>query len=191
MHKNRFRFDSFDWISFILMLMLMTTGLLLIKSATHTEAAPYSLFFKKQLLGCGLGLAIYFCCAFVRFDQLCRWGYFSYFFSIGLLLFTYCKGLVALGARRWVSFYFFRMQPSELVKFLFPFFVGYYLYESHKATSGTIKKMELKDFYLPLFMLGCTTLLVKKQPDLGTALLLFFQGLGIFFAARVHSSGKV
>jgi rod shape determining protein RodA len=183
MRKDRFRFDSFDWISFLLMLLLMGIGLLLVMSATHTETVKYSFFFKKQLLGSLLGLLVYFFCVFVRFDRLCRWGYFAYFFSIGLLIFTYCKGLVALGARRWISLYFFRMQPSELVKFLFPFFVGYFLYEAHKTESGTIRAMKTKDFYIPLAMLTFTTLLVKKQPDLGTAILLFFQGLGIFFIA--------
>jgi cell division protein FtsW (lipid II flippase) len=121
-------FKSFDWIQFLLVIALLGIGLTCVMSATHTDLQLYSYLFKKQLLGSFVGLFFYFFLAAVPLKTVSRIGYFAYGLAIALLGYTYCRGFVALGARRWISFYFFRMQPSELIKFLLTFFMGYFLY---------------------------------------------------------------
>jgi rod shape determining protein RodA len=176
-------FKSFDWIQFLLVIALLGIGLTCVMSATHTDLQLYSYLFKKQLLGSFVGLFFYFFLAAVPLKTVSRIGYFAYGLAIALLGYTYCRGFVALGARRWISFYFFRMQPSELIKFLLPFFMGYFLYESFMHLRVSQSRSFWMIWGVPLSTLFFTFWLVKKQPDLGTALLILFQGLGILWVA--------
>lgn len=169
---------QFDWISFGIMIALMAIGVFFVFSATYSPERPFSIFFKKQTVGIVSGLILYFLCAFVNYKTLLRWGYFAYFFVIGLLIFTIIKGKIGMGAQRWIDLFIFRLQPSELAKLLFPSCVTYFLY-----TQQDNFKYTFKDF-LPLFaLLAVSCILILKQPDLGTALILFFSGAILFWLA--------
>ena len=183
MFWHRLSYRSFDFVQLLLTLCLMGIGLLSVLSTTHTDTVMYSYFFKKQLVGCCVGLSVYLLLAGMPLVTLSRLGYQAYFFAVGLLLYTYCKGFVVLGARRWISLYFFRGQPSELIKFLLPFFLGYFLYESFIAARITASRSRSWLWGIPLGTLAITVWLIKKQPDLGTSLLVLFQGLGVLWAA--------
>src|SRR5579872_2229863 len=171
---------SFDWISFLLTNMLAAIGLLAVFSATYKPEMPFSIFFKKQLLGIITGLVIYAVFCAIDFRTLMRWGYFGYFGVVILLIFTILKGSVAMGGQRWISLGFIKLQPSELTKLLFPAFATYYLsIENHH------NKPPFRDFIPVLIMLGISFILVRKQPDLGTALLLAFTGLILVWFAGI------
>lgn len=174
---DRRSFQNFDWISFFLILALLSIGVLFVWSSTYSELRPYSLFFKKQCMGAIAGIVVYFIFSFMNFEQLCRRGYFMYFAMIALLVYTYLKGFLVLGARRWISLYFIRMQPSELTKFLLPFFIGYYISEEYAPPKSAPLQPKIQEFLFPFGVLVLTVLLILKQPDLGTALIVFFQGL--------------
>lgn len=172
--KRYFRY--FDWVSFGLMLLLLTCGLTFVFSATYTPEQPVSLFFKKQLFGVFSGLCIYvlFCIIdFRRFIQPC---YLAYYVVLVVLLYTTIGGLVAMGGKRWVSLYFFRFQPSELAKLLLPMFFGFYFSEHH-SKDGTSTSIPFKAFLFPLGVLFLSFILIRSQPDLGTALIVLFSGL--------------
>ncbi len=168
--KRYFRY--FDWISFSLIVSLTLIGLLFVYSATYRPEQHYSTFFKKQLFGFASGLIIYFIFCWVDYRRLCRIGYFIYFVIMGLLLFTMIKGHMGMGAKRWIDLAFFRFQPSELAKLFFPAFIAYYFETEKKA--GVYNFIE---FIPVLVVLGISFILVLKQPDLGTGLLLLFNGL--------------
>jgi rod shape determining protein RodA len=175
---DRHYLRSFDWISFLLTLMLAGIGLLFIFSATYKIEQPYSLYFHKQLFGVISGLGIYFLFCFINHRTLLRLGYFAYFGVIGLLCFTIVKGAVAMGGQRWIQLGFIKIQPSELTKLLFPAFVTYYLYGHNNQRAPTIK-----DFMPILAVLGISFILILKQPDLGTALILAFSGIIMLWLA--------
>jgi rod shape determining protein RodA len=109
-----------------------------------------------------------------------RGGYFAYFIIIALLFFTLVKGSIAMGGQRWLNLFFFKFQPSELTKLLFPAFIAYYFFSHHKTKYGSIKD------FIPLFIiLGISFVLIRSQPDLGTALIILFLGLILFWLAGV------
>jgi len=169
---------SFDWISFAITLMLAGIGLLFIFSATYKAEQPYSIFFQKQVFGVISGLLIYviFCC--VDHRTLLRCGYFAYYIVILLLCFTIVKGAIGMGAQRWIQLGFLKVQPSELTKILFPAFVVYYLY-SHPMTQTVTSA-----YFVPLLgMLAVSFVLIRQQPDLGTALTLAFSGIIMLWLA--------
>jgi rod shape determining protein RodA len=162
----------FDWIGFFLILTISCIGLLFVYSATYRPDAPFSMFFKKQAFGVIGGIVIYLFFCLMDYRSLMRWGYFTYIAVIGLLIFTIIKGSIGMGGQRWINvFGIFKFQPSEIAKLLFPAFATYYFV----AEDDTIDK-PFKRFVPVLCMLGVSFILILKQPDLGTALILAFSG---------------
>ncbi|MDP3888922.1 MAG: rod shape-determining protein RodA [bacterium] len=169
----------FDWVNFALTCIIACIGLLFVFSATYTTEQPFSLFFKKQSFGLVSGLAIYGVFAFSNHRTLIRHGYVTYFCIIGLLLFTLLKGSIGMGAQRWIDVFFFRFQPSELVKLLLPAFIAYHVdLNEHTARS-------FRSFVPILTLIGLSCLLIVKQPDLGTALLILFVGALLLWLAGI------
>lgn len=167
----------FDWISCLLTFTLCLVGLFFIFSATYSPVAPYSLFFKKQLLGLLGGFVIYAVMCWANSKSLLYWGNIFYFGVIGLLLFTLCKGSIGMGAQRWINLFFIKIQPSELAKALFP---------AYMATLIAQQKNYHFSFtnLIPLVLIQITSfVLILKQPDLGTSLVFLFTGIVLIWIA--------
>ena len=175
---DRRYFRYFDWISFLIVMILTAIGLFFVFSATYRPEQPFSIFFKKQTFGIISGFIIYFICSAIDFRTLMRWGYFAYFVIIALLIFTLAKGSIGMGGQRWIDLGLFRIQPSELAKLLFPAYASYYFYTEKDSLTFSFTQ------FLPvLIILGISFILILKQPDLGTALVLLFAGLTIIWLA--------
>jgi len=163
------------------MLILAACGLLFVFSATYSPEKPFSSFFIKQCIGICGGIIIYFVCLIPDYRNFMRWGYVAYFGLIVLLAFTLIKGSIGMGGKRWLNLIFFKIQPSELAKFLFPAYMVNYLH-LHKKT--VIHSFGL---FIPLLiMLGISFILIQKQPDLGTALIVLFSGLILCWLAGLN-----
>ena len=163
---------SFDFITFFLMLALAACGLLFVFSATYSPEKPFSSFFIKQCIGICTGIVIYFLCLIPDYRNVMRWGYVAYFGIIALLAFTLIKGSIGMGGKRWLNLIFFKIQPSEVTKLLLPAYIVNCLH--------IYKKTVVLSFgiFVPLLaMIGLSFILVQKQPDLGTALIILFSGL--------------
>lgn len=146
-------------------------------STTYQPAQPYSIFFRKQLMGTLIGYAIFILFCSIDYHRLQRWGYFLYGIAVLALIFTIIKGKMGLGARRWISLGIFTVQPSEIIKLLFPAFFSYYLLGTQDRT--------LKTFAPILGVFALTTLLVRQQPDLGTAIIIGIAGLTLLYHANI------
>jgi Bacterial cell division membrane protein len=99
---------------------------------------------------------------------------------MGLLLFTIAKGSIAMGGQRWINLGFTKFQPSEMAKLLFPAFVAYFL-----STQRDDFDFKFRDFVPTLIVLAVSFLLILKQPDLGTALIILFSGMIILWIAGI------
>ena len=170
---------SFDWMSFLLMLVLSGIGLLFVFSATYSPELPYSLFFKKQLFGILSGIIIYFVCCSIDYRTLERAGYFMYFATIILLLITIIKGSIGMGAQRWIDVGFTKFQPAELSKLFFPAFVTYYLCTEQQD----VGPLKFSNYVPVLLVLASSFVLIKMQPDLGTSLIVLFSGTVLLWLA--------
>lgn len=166
----------FDWVSFFLVLAIATMGILFVYSATYRHCDDISIFFKKQLFGLISGILIYFFCSLLDYRTVCRIGFFLYFFSIGVLILTMIKGSIGMGAQRWIDIGLFKFQPSELSKLFFPMFITYYFLHDDKITQP-----DQKSFITPFLIMLVSALLILKQPDLGTCLIILFSGLVMFW----------
>ena len=178
---DRRRFHYFDWISFFLIVILSIIGLMFVFSATYSPEQPVSVFFKKQLIGFGTGFLLYFVMCAVNHRSLERWGYVLFFVTMVLLLFTLFKGSVGLGAQRWINIGFIKFQPSELAKLFFPAFFVFY-------SSGSLERDMTFATYGPILgIVGASSFLILKQPDLGTALIILFSCFMLLWLAGVRT----
>lgn len=174
----------FDWTIFFLVVLLTLIGILTIYSATYTDEQPYSVFFIKQIMGFISGIIIFFIFCFIDYKKLYRWGYYAYFIVLGLLFFTLLKGSVGgFGGQRWINFGIFKFQPSELPKLFFPAYITYYL-----ETKNDSPYYSFKDFIPTIAILGISCLLILKQPDLGTAIIILLSGLTMFWLSGIKKN---
>ena len=98
-----------------------------------------------------------------------------YIFSIILIILVLIVGIKVNGARRWLNLGV-RIQPSELCKISVPLLVAYYL----SIKSGVLKA---KDYLIGFIIIIVPFALIAKQPDLGTAILVFSAGFFVLFFA--------
>src|SRR5436190_11584288 len=172
---------SFDFISFFFIVTLSLCGLLFIFSTTYNADKPFSYFFIKQSIGLCSGIIIYFLCLIPDYRTVMRWGYVAYAGVIGLLIFTLIKGNTTMGGQRWINLIFFKLQPSELTKLLFPAFMINYLHIQKKTIIHSF------NLFTPIIItLFISFILIQKQPDLGTALIILFSGLLLCWLAGLH-----
>lgn len=176
---DRRYFRCFDWTGFFLILILSFISLMFVYSATFRPDQPPLPFFSKQLFGILSGLGIFLLTSCIDYRRLQRWGYLLFFLTLVLLVFTLLKGSMGLGARRWINLGFIKFQPSELAKLFFPAFFTY-------SISLTRNKNRSFGYFIPLLViLGISTVLILKQPDLGTAIIVGSSGLLLMWLAGI------
>lgn len=107
-----------------------------------------------------------------------RYSWFShiatplYLISIILLILVFFVGTKVNGAQRWLSLGI-KIQPSEIAKFVVPLFITVFL---QKRSNNGFLELSTVDYLLALLLILIPTLLILKQPDLGTACLVFLSG---------------
>jgi len=170
---------NFDFAGFFLILTITFIGLLTVFSATTSGSERFSYYFIKQLEGTFAALGIYLLFCSIGYEKIERWSYFLFFFVVILLGITLIKGSIGMGAQRWISIAGVKFQPSEIVKILFPAFFSYFLTtEKRPFTTNTFK---------PLIIILCVvTVLVLKQPDLGTAIIILVSGCILLMVAGLN-----
>ncbi|MFH1461735.1 MAG: FtsW/RodA/SpoVE family cell cycle protein [bacterium] len=187
MIKKRYT-QYFDWTITILTITLLIIGLIFVFSSTYIPGKPFSIFFKKQVFGAISGIFIYLFFSFKDLKTINRIGFLGFFATLILLSYTFLSGFVAMGAKRWVSIYFFKFQPSELTKLFFPIFLAYYFSEYKPLKITNDGKVKLGNFLFPLIILLMAFNLILKQPDLGTALIILLSGIILFWVIGINKN---
>lgn len=108
-----------------------------------------------------------------------RWASFApplYVVAVLLLLAVEIVGDISKGAQRWLDLGFIRIQPSEIMKIAMPLMLAWYF----QQREGSLK---VRDFFAAGALLLVPAVLILKQPDLGTALLVLGAGFFVIFFA--------
>jgi rod shape determining protein RodA len=103
----------------------------------------------------------------------------AFIIGILLLLAVLIGGTTSGGAQRWLDLYFFRFQPSEMMKLAVPMMVAWYLADVRLPPN----RFQLLASGI---MIAVPMLMIAKQPDLGTALLIASAGFFVLFLAGLH-----
>ncbi|MCB1196987.1 MAG: rod shape-determining protein RodA [Deltaproteobacteria bacterium] len=166
---KKLNLDKADWPFFLTVLAICVIGLFNLYSATFDLSI--SRYFYNQLLWMSGGVVIGMFLALVHYHFYIRTGYFWYVGTVSLLLFVLFFGKSAGGSQRWIHLGFFNLQPSELAKIAVVLGLATYFHGHHQK-----RKMNLVDLIVPMIILVIPCILIVKQPDLGTTLVVFFTG---------------
>lgn len=171
---------TLDYTLLVTALLIILYGLVAISSATHvtnpTGADPY-LFMKRQALWAFLGFSVAFLLICWRYEELPRYSTFLYVGNLALLAVVLFVGHQALGAQRWIKLGPFLLQPSEFAKLTVIVTLASFL----TRREGKLKRV--RDL-IPVFLfVGLPLLLILKQPDLGTSLVLVAITFGMLYMA--------
>ncbi|MDR2240184.1 MAG: rod shape-determining protein RodA [Zoogloeaceae bacterium] len=109
-------------------------------------------------------------------QRLMRFALPLYLAGLLLLVGVALFGDVAKGARRWLNIGFMRIQPSEVMKIAVPLMLAWY-FQKHEAM------LRLREWIAAALILLLPVALIARQPDLGTAILVFAAGCFVIFLA--------
>jgi rod shape determining protein RodA len=155
---------AFNWQLAVASVLLALVGVVCVKSAGLHNAA-YAGEARKQLLYIALGIPLMIGFSFVDYRNWQRWAPGLYAANLLLLLLILKGGHSALGAQRWISLGpLGTFQPSEPAKLVLAISLAAVL------CKGSYEN--LQDLWKPLLAIAVPALLILKQPDLGTALVL-------------------
>jgi rod shape determining protein RodA len=144
--------------------MISLAGIVSIRSA-DLHSGNVSAEYHKQIFYTIVGLGLMFGFSFVDYKNWQRWAPGLYVLDLLLLLVVMRGGHSALGAQRWIELGpLGTFQPSEPAKLVLAISLASVL------CMGTYER--LRDLWKPLLVLGVPALLILKQPDFGTTLVL-------------------
>ncbi|MGZ8185772.1 MAG: rod shape-determining protein RodA [Methylobacter sp.] len=130
----------------------------------------------RQAARIGLAFVLMTVLAHVDPHQFKRYSMMLFNIGILLLIAVLVMGQIGKGAQRWLDIGFFRFQPSEMIKITTPMMIAWYLAEHPLPPKS-------KQLFIATLLIAIPTLLIAKQPDLGTALLVASSGAGVLFFA--------
>ncbi|MDR1475486.1 MAG: rod shape-determining protein RodA [Holosporales bacterium] len=105
------------------------------------------------------------------------WAYHFYFIMLALLAAVGLIGFIGMGARRWINLYIFTIQPSEIMKIVIILALARYYSDIGTAMSIPSWNRLMKRCIVPLLIVFFPFLIVLKQPDLGSAVIIACIGL--------------
>ena len=162
----------FDQYLFISITLLSIMGLFFLYSASQEDLNTVI----KQSIFVGFGLILMLAVSQPDPDFYKTFSGIFLVLSILLIFATMLFGKEINGAKRWLDLGFFTLQTSEIVKISLPIFLASYLYNKPLPIS-------LKHTFITLILIGSIFILVYRQPDLGTGLVVFMAGVYILFLA--------
>lgn len=169
---------ALNWGLVLLITLTASVGFAMLYSAAGGDIQPWA---SRQIIRFGVGAFLMLTIALIDIRFWMRWAYLIYGIALALLVAVEFVGMTGMGATRWISLGFFNLQPSEIMKIALVLALARYFHGLSLDDTGRIT------FLLPaLALIGLPTLLVLKQPDLGTALLLAAGGSIVLFLAGVR-----
>jgi rod shape determining protein RodA len=156
------------------LLVLAGFGLIVLYSASGENLAQV----QRQALRIVIALGVMLAIAQVNPTTVRRWSPWLYGIGLVMLIAVLVFGEVGKGAQRWLDLGIIRFQPSEMVKLAVPLMIAWYLAE--KRLPPTWQRLGVA-----ALMIIVPVLLIAKQPDLGTSLLVASAGIFVLFLAGI------
>jgi rod shape determining protein RodA len=168
-----------SWSFVILLCFTAAIGFTVLYSAAGGSWDPWA---SRQLMRFGFGLVVMLTVAVIDIRFWLRYAYAIYALALSLLIAVELIGIMGMGAQRWLSLGVVQLQPSELMKIALILALARYF---HGASFEEIGRPTA--LIPPLVVVAAPVVLVVRQPDLGTAIMLMLAGGIIFFLAGVRA----
>jgi rod shape-determining protein RodA len=167
--------SGFDGWLFFSILLLEIIGLLVLYSASNQN---YPLVVKQitKFIISIFAMLFFASTSIDKYRSLAPW---FYTFAVVLLIAVAAIGMTSKGGQRWIELGAIHFQPSEIMKFAMPMMLAWYL--QHQRTP-----IEVKNFLIAVGIILLPVIMIAKQPDLGTALLVMAIGSFTLLLAGVN-----
>ncbi len=173
--RNIFLRLHIDITLLIGLFLLLVLGLVVLYSAADQRVD----IIIRQATRIGLGLTGLFLLAQIPMRTIIRWTPWLYAIGLILLFAVMFFGSSGKGAQRWLDLKVIRFQPSELMKLAVPMMVAWYLNDKHAPPA-------FKQVLMTLLIIAVPTVLIARQPDLGTSILIAASGCFALFLAGLR-----
>ena len=167
---KQYKLKNYKFILVLLVVCLNTIGVLLVGSASPGDQ-------KKQIFGMVSGLAIMLVVSLIDYSFILRFSWLIYLFAVALLGLVIVAGESSKGAQRWFRIGGFQFQPSELVKILMILFFAYYFMKHEEKINS------MKILFSSFVLIGVPLVLILKQPNLSTTIVLALVFAALLFVA--------
>jgi rod shape determining protein RodA len=173
---NKLSFDNFfkniDRILIALIVSLLLIGLITLASASQQN----TLLLGTQIINILVGMILLIFLSNIDPKRFLFYAPYLYIASLALLVLVAYFGFESHGAKRWINILFFNLQPSEIVKITIPLTLAWLYHRFQNNINYKIHTMAFVILAIPCVM-------ILKQPDLGTTILIGFAGSVIIFLA--------
>jgi len=157
------------------LIVLSIIGLAILYSASGQDSGMIT----RQLIRFSVAFIIMFLLAQIPPHHIERWAPWLFCGGLILLLAVLFFGEAGKGAQRWLNLGLFRFQPSEVMKIAVPIMVSWYLADNPLPPSK-------KHLFYACLLIIVPVILIVKQPDLGTALLIASSGVFVLLLSGIR-----
>ena len=174
--------QNFDWLIILVLFLIGTMSILNLYSATFpVRGGVGSQIFVKQIYWYIIGFGAFVLMTTFSYCALERFAYPIYLLSVGLLLLVLVVGKVTSGSQRWIPLFGFNLQPSELAKIGVVICLAKFF-----SDRSEYREYRLRDLWQPFVLICIPAILIVKEPDLGTALLLLAVSVSMLLFVRIR-----
>ena len=167
-----------NWLFVLVLLATASVGFAMLYSAANGSLEPWA---GRQILRFFIGIGLMMLVAMTNLRIWLKYSYVLYLVALVLLGAVELGGTIGMGAQRWIDLGAVNLQPSELMKVALVLALARYFH------GGNIEEIGRPLFlFPPMLMIAAPTMLVLRQPDLGTAVMLVIGSGAIFFVAGVR-----
>ncbi|MBA4390570.1 MAG: rod shape-determining protein RodA [Syntrophus sp. (in: bacteria)] len=184
MRIDKRRFFHLDWYLVICGLIIFAIGITNLVSATSSmDGASYNLII-KQLLAFAAGICLILIITYYDYRVIAAQAKWLYASGLLLVILVLIIGMAAGGAKRWISLFGISLQPSEFMKPILVICLANMLYERKKQNAP----LSLRDIGKPLLWIMVPVILIVKQPDLGTGIVVLLTCFAMFWFVGLKKS---
>jgi rod shape determining protein RodA len=164
-----------DPVMLSLLLILASFGSLVLYSASGADLDVVL----RQMTRIVFAMLLLVAIANIPLRMIRKFSIWLYIAGVAMLIAVMFFGEVGKGAQRWLNLGFIRFQPSEILKLAVPMIVAAYL-------ANRVLPAGLKELLVSAVLVAIPVLLIARQPDLGTAILVGSAGFFVLFLAGVR-----
>lgn len=166
---KREKINNLFWEGIFIITLIIIIGCVNLYSALYTPGGKVDILFYKHLIWLAVGIFLSFLFQQLKTVDIENFSTIFYIVSCILLIVVLLVGKKVNGAQRWLGIGSFSFQPSELTKLAIIFFVA----KLFKQMPVVEKGYSINQLLIPILVVMFPVALVLKQPDLGTAIIIF------------------
>jgi len=171
------RLLSLNWFILAIIVAIAATGTAMLYSVAGGQIEPWA---SRHAMRFGIAFLLMLGIAVTDIRYWMALAYPAWLLGFLMLLLVELAGTVGMGGQRWLDIGFMRIQPSELMKIAVIMALARYY---HARTFAQARR--LPALITPIILLALPAILVIKQPDLGTGLMILAGGAAIMFMAGI------